>query len=84
LIRGVNFVGTPLNGIHNIVAAGDRLEVDNAYCGAESGYVPVSTVSPAMVLSELELQSKPESPYTQFSLPMPWTDRKRGDGGQAD
>jgi predicted Zn-dependent protease len=84
LIRGVNFVGTPLNGIHNIVAAGDRLEVDNAFCGAESGYVPVSTVSPAMVLSELELQSKPESPYTQFSLPMPWTDGKGGDGGQSD
>lgn len=77
LIRGVNFVGTPLNGIHNIVAAGNRLEIDNAYCGAESGYVPVSTVSPAMVLSELELQSKPEAPYTQFSLPIPWAGRKR-------
>jgi predicted Zn-dependent protease len=76
VIRGANFVGTPLNGIHNIVAAGNRLEVDNAYCGAESGYVPVSTVSPAMVLSELELQSKPESPYTQFSLPMPWAGRR--------
>jgi len=82
LIRGANFVGTPLNGIHNIVAAGDRLEIDNAYCGAESGYVPVSTISPAMVLSELELQSKPDSPYTQFSLPMPWAGRKPTGGRQ--
>jgi hypothetical protein len=71
-IRGVNFVGTPLNGIRNIVAAGDCSQVDNAFCGAESGYVPVSTISPALVLSELELQSKPDAPYTQFTLPIPW------------
>ncbi len=71
-IRGVNFVGTPLNGIHGIVAAGQKLHVDNSYCGAESGYVPVTTISPALVLSELELQSKPGSRYTPFSLPLPW------------
>jgi hypothetical protein len=79
-IRGANFVGTPLNGIHSIIAAGRRLHVDNAYCGAESGYVPVSTISPALVLSELELQSKPDSRYTQFSLPIPWHDRRRPRG----
>jgi len=71
-IRGVNFVGTPLNGIHGIVAAGRKLHVDNSYCGAESGYVPVTTISPALLLSELELQSKPGSRYTPFSLPLPW------------
>jgi len=75
-IRGVNFVGTPLNGVHGIVAAGDRPEVDNSFCGAESGYLPVSTISPALLLSELELQSKPESPYTPFSLPIPWASRR--------
>jgi predicted Zn-dependent protease len=71
-IRGVNFVGTPLNAVRNIIAAGNRYEVDNAYCGAESGDVPVSTISPALVVSELELQAKPDSPYTQFTFPMPW------------
>jgi hypothetical protein len=71
-IRGVNFVGTPLNAVHAIVAAGSRSEVDNAWCGAESGYVPVSTVSPGLVVSELELQSKPDTPYTQFTYPIPW------------
>jgi hypothetical protein len=75
-IRGVNFVGTPLNAIHNIVAAGLRHEVDNSFCGAESGYLPVTTISPALVVSELELQSKPEAPYTPFSLPMPWARRR--------
>ena len=71
-IRGVNFVGTPLNAIRNIVAAGNRCAVDNAFCGAESGYMPVSTISPALVVSELELQSKPQSAYTQYTFPMPW------------
>jgi len=71
-IRGINFVGTPLNAIRSIVAAGKRYEVDNAWCGAESGDVPVSTVSPALVVSELELQSRPDQPYTQFSYPSPW------------
>ena len=74
LIRGVNFVGTPLNAIRNIIAAGRQLEVDNAFCGAESGYVPVSTISPALLVSELELQAKPEAPYTPYTFPIPWDD----------
>jgi predicted Zn-dependent protease len=76
-IRGVNFVGTPLNAISDVVAAGKRYEVDNAFCGAESGYVPVSTVSPALVVSELELQSKAETPYRPHTLPIPWDKRRR-------
>jgi TldD protein len=72
LVHGVNFVGTPLNAIRNIIGAGAHNEVDNAYCGAESGYIPVSTISPALVLSELELQSKPDAPYTQYSYSLPW------------
>ena len=71
-IRGVNFVGTPLNAIRGIVAAGSRRVVDNAFCGAESGYVPVSTISPALVVSELELQSKAQTPYSPYTLPIPW------------
>ncbi|NIL99908.1 MAG: hypothetical protein GTN89_02900 [Acidobacteria bacterium] len=71
-VRGVNFVGTPLNAVRGILAAGDRYEVDNAWCGAESGYVPVSTISPAIVVGELELQSKPDTPYTPYTFPIPW------------
>lgn len=70
-IRAVNFVGTPLNAIRNIVAAGDRLVVDNAFCGAESGDVPVSTISPALVVSSLELQSKADSAFNPFTFTMP-------------
>ena len=71
-VRGLNFVGTPLNAVRNIVAAGRRYGVDNAWCGAESGYVPVSTVSPALLLSKLEMQAKPDAPYTPYTYPIPW------------
>jgi len=72
LIRGVNFVGTPLNAVRGIIASGKESEVDNAYCGAESGYIPVSTISPALLVKHLELQSKSETPYTQYLYPIPW------------
>ncbi len=72
LVRGVDFVGTPLNAMRGIVAAGSNRVVDNAWCGAESGYVPVSTICPALLVDELELQSKPMRPMTQYSYPVPW------------
>lgn len=56
LVRGVQFVGTPLSSISRIIAAGDSCEVHNSYCGAESGWIPVSTVSPAVLVEEIELQ----------------------------
>jgi len=72
LIRGVDFVGTPLNAVRTIIAAGNRYEVDNAYCGAESGWVPVSTISPSLLISHLELQSKADPPYSPPCYPIPW------------
>lgn len=70
-LRGADFVGTPLNAVRSILAAGNEFHVDNAYCGAESGWVPVSTVSPALLISHLELQAKVDTPYTQYVYPMP-------------
>lgn len=72
-IRGVNFVGTPLNAVRSILAAGKDYHVDNAQCGAESGYLPVSTISPSLLVGHLELQSKAEHPYTQYTYPIPWS-----------
>ena len=77
IIRGVDFVGTPLNAIRGICASGGEFEVDNAYCGAESGFVPVSTITPALLVKTLELQSKSETPYTQYLYPIPWEKRRR-------
>jgi len=56
LVRGVDLVGTPLSTLSKILAAGDTAGVFNGYCGAESGMVPVSTVAPALLFSEIELQ----------------------------
>jgi predicted Zn-dependent protease len=58
LVRGVSIVGTPLAAMKKILATGDKSEVFNGECGAESGTVPVSAVAPAMLLSEMETQKQ--------------------------
>lgn len=61
LVRGVDIVGTPLASFAKIMATSDKLSVFNGYCGAESGQVPVSAVSPALLVSEIEIQKKDHS-----------------------
>jgi TldD protein len=56
LVRGVSIVGTPQAALNNIVATGDRQDIFNGLCGAESGTVPVSAVAPAMLVSSIETQ----------------------------
>ncbi len=61
LVRGVDIVGTPLASFSKILATSDKPEVFNGYCGAESGQVPVSASSPALLVSEIEIQKKQHS-----------------------
>jgi TldD protein len=61
LVRGVDIVGTPLSSFGKILATSDKPEVFNGYCGAESGQVPVSASSPAILVSEIEIQKKQHS-----------------------
>jgi len=56
LVRGVEIVGTPLSSMNRILATGSKSGIFNGFCGAESGNVPVSTVAPAALLQEIELQ----------------------------
>jgi TldD protein len=72
LVRGVELVGTPLTSINKIVATSDTVGVFNGYCGAESGYVPVSTVAPAVLLSEIELQRSQGTKQKPTVIPPPW------------
>ncbi|MGD0839243.1 MAG: TldD/PmbA family protein, partial [Polyangia bacterium] len=72
LVRGVEFVGTPIGSLNRIVAAGDQPAVFNGFCGAESGYIPVSTVSPALLISEIELQRTRRALERPPILPAPW------------
>jgi len=76
LVRGVDIVGTPLAALTKIVATGDTPEVFNGYCGAESGSVPVSAASPAILTSELEVQKKETSTDRPPILPPPAHDKR--------
>jgi predicted Zn-dependent protease len=71
LIRGVDIVGTPLASFQKILATSDTAEVFNGYCGAESGSIPVSAVSPAILVSEIETQKKENSLEKPPLLPRP-------------
>ncbi len=71
LVRGVDIVGTPLVSLTNIVATGDKQEIFNGYCGAESGSVPVSAVAPSILISEMEFAKKESSTDKPPILPPP-------------
>jgi len=71
LVRGVSIVGTPLAAMKRIVATGDKSEVFNGECGAESGTIPVSAVAPALLLSEMETQKQSQGTARPPILPVP-------------
>jgi predicted Zn-dependent protease len=70
-VRDVNFIGTPLAVIQRILAFGRDNAVDNSYCFAESGAVPVATIAPPMLVGELELQRASTRRYRPARLAMP-------------
>jgi TldD protein len=76
LVRGVELVGTPLTSINKIVATSDTAGVFNGYCGAESGFVPVSTVAPAVLLTEIELQRAQRTRQRPLVLPPPYSEQR--------
>jgi predicted Zn-dependent protease len=60
LIRGVTLEGTPLTVLSEIAAAADDVKVFNGLCGAESGHVPVSSVSPTLLVRRVETARAPK------------------------
>lgn len=72
LVRGVDIIGTPLTAFSMITAGDDQLAVFNGNCGAESGWVPVSCVSPAILVSQIEVQKKQKSQQRPPLLPPPF------------
>jgi predicted Zn-dependent protease len=71
LIRGADLVGTPLSALSKILAASDDYEVFNGFCGAESGSVPVSGVSPSLLVEQLEIERKYKGQDKPPVLPAP-------------
>jgi predicted Zn-dependent protease len=58
VVRGVDIVGTPLTCFSKILVAADDDAVFNGTCGAESGGIPVSAVSPSLLVSEIEVEKR--------------------------
>jgi TldD protein len=81
LVRGVDIVGTPLASFAKILATSDKLAVFNGYCGAESGSVPVSASSPALLVSEIEIQKKDHSVDRPPLLGRPETELRSQESG---
>jgi len=74
-VRDIEIVGTPLVTINKIIATGDDYAVFNGFCGAESGYVPVSTIAPSILVSEMEFQRESSKKEKPPLLPPPFFDR---------
>ena len=71
MVRGVDLVGTPLAMFSQITACGTDYDVFNGYCGAESGSVPASCVSPTLYVKMVETQRKARSQTQPPLLPRP-------------
>ena len=71
MVRGVDLIGTPLVSFSKILACGDKPEVFNGICGAESGGVPVSGVAPSILTGEIEIQKRRKSADRPPLLPPP-------------
>jgi predicted Zn-dependent protease len=77
LVRGVDLIGTPLTTFSKLAAADDQTAVFNGICGAESGGVPVSAVSPGILVSQIEAQRKEKSQERPPVLNAPFETEKR-------
>ena len=71
VVRGVDIVGTPLTSFSKIILTADDDAVFNGTCGAESGMVPVSAVSPSILVSEIEVEKRPKGQDKPPILPPP-------------
>jgi predicted Zn-dependent protease len=71
VVRGVDIVGTPLTSFSKILITGDDADVFNGTCGAESGGVPVSAISPSILVSEIEVEKRQKEQEKPPILPPP-------------
>jgi TldD protein len=71
IVRGVDLIGTPLAMFAEIAATGDTYGIFHGFCGAESGSVPVSAISPALFVKRIETQKKPKEQQDTMLLSRP-------------
>ena len=70
-VRGIDLIGTPLTTMSRIEAGANDYDTFNGYCGAESGSIPVSAVSPSILISQIEVQKTSTSRAKPPILPNP-------------
>lgn len=75
LLRGVDLVGTPLASLESILCAANDLDIFNGSCGAESGYVPVSALSPSLLVKTIEVERNQKDRDKAPILPAPDLDK---------
>jgi predicted Zn-dependent protease len=80
LVRGVDIVGTPLTCFSQITCTGDDPAVFNGTCGAESGSVPVSGISPSILVSQMEIEKRSRDQDKPPILPPPVAEKQGTDG----
>jgi TldD protein len=71
LVRGVDLIGTPLSMFSEITAAGDKAGIFSGFCGAESGSVPVTAISPTLFVRRIETQKKAQTDIESTLLSTP-------------
>ena len=75
VVRGVDIVGTPIVSFSKLTAAADDYGIFNGTCGAESGWVPVSSVSPSLLITEMEVEKSQKSQQKPPVLEPPLHDK---------
>jgi len=73
VIRGVDIVGTPLTSFNKIIFTAGDPAIFNGTCGAQSGFIPVSAISPSLLVSEIEIERSQKSQERPPLLPSPVT-----------
>jgi TldD protein len=71
LVRAGGIGGEAGAALAGVLAAGDDYQVWNAHCDAESGVLPVSAVSPSLLLRRLELVPDKDAQGPGPALPPP-------------
>ncbi|MBX2895786.1 MAG: TldD/PmbA family protein [Cyclobacteriaceae bacterium] len=73
LVRGVDLIGTPLAMFAEITAADKQAAIFTGFCGAESGSIPVTAISPSLFVRRIETQKKPQADIETTVLKTPTT-----------
>ena len=71
LVRGVDLIGTPLTFFSRIEAGASDYEVWNQISVGESGLVPVSSIAPSILISQVEVQKNESTRTIPRILPPP-------------